>query len=91
MDEQASAVAEQPRCVRIRITMRNTEVFEQVHRLDPDVSDPQTWGPAHEEAYGRTFDEMVRQGHLHNPAVKPAFEIVDCPEELRGVKVHSAW
>ncbi len=48
--------AERPQCLRISITLRSTEVFEQVYPLTPDVKDPLVWGPAHEEAYGRTFD-----------------------------------
>lgn len=89
MDEHVAP--EQPKCLRISITMRNTLVFEQLHPLAPGTKDPHTWGPVHEEAYGRTFDELVRQGHLHNPDVKPSFDIVDCPDEMRGPSIHPAW
>lgn len=78
-------------CLRIGITLRNTQVFEQVHPLAPDTKDPHIWGPAHEEAYGRTFDELVRQGNLHNPDVKPSFDLVECPEGMGGPRVHPGW
>jgi hypothetical protein len=80
-----------PPCLLMRITLRSTEVFEQLHPLPPDLADPETWGPVHEEAYGRTFDELVRQGHRHDPNVAPAFAIVPCPADLRRPHIHAGW
>jgi hypothetical protein len=75
----------------MRITLRTTQVFEQIHPLPPDLDDPQTWGPVHEAAYGRTFDEMERQGQRHDPTVAPSFAIVPCPNELGGTQIHAGW
>jgi hypothetical protein len=80
-----------PSCLLMRITLRSTEVFEQLHPLPPGLDDPHTWGPVHEAAYGLTFDELVRQGHRHDPNVAPAFAIVPCPENLRRAHIHARW
>ena len=85
------ATADQPQCLLMRITLRSTQVFEQLHPLPPGLDDPQRWGPVHEAAYGRTFDEMARQGHLHDPTVAPSFAIVPCPAELGGTQIHAGW
>lgn len=79
------------KCLRIQITLRSTKVFELDHPVTPDIADPAVWGPGHEAAYGRTFDELVRQGHLHDPTVKPAFAVVDCPEATPQLRIARGW
>ena len=85
------AMPDPPQCLLMHITLRSTQLFERLHRLPPDLADPQTWGPVHEAAYGRTFDDLVRQGHLHDPTVTPSFAIVPCPADGRGPQLHAGW
>ncbi len=90
-NEYVNVAPQTAKCLRIQITLRSTRIFELDHPVTPEMGDPTVWGPAHEAAYGRTFDELVRQGNLHDPTVKPSFAIVDCPAPVPELRVARGW